>query len=467
MKKLIIFMLCAAFILTSTPKIRSQAAFNSLLSPDKIELHAEIYLLVNADDGFVIFEKNSNMRSAPASLTKIVTAAVVLERCTDLNEKVIVPAQVPAEIAGTNSSNAGLKADEELTVTDLLYCMLVPSANDAASALAYHFGNGSTAAFVDMMNEYVKKVGCKDTHFVNPHGLDEDDHYTTAADVIRILLYMKNNQPESYALFDKITTSRVYTVPETNKSKKRNLTSTVQITNSGIKDYYFKYASGIKTGSTSQAGKCVVSKASKGGYNYYCIVMKAPQYDIDKDRVEENCAFIDCKALFEHAFSNIEFKKVLSANESVGETKVELSRDTDYVNLVSPTDVSAFVPSNLNPTGLLVEIIPETLPEQLRAPIKKGDKICMATIKYSGEDVATVELVAAEDVKRSTVLYIGASLKDMRGTNIFWIMIGLIAVILATYFIVVLSIKSKQKKRRNLRVVNYRDVKNPGRYGKK
>ena len=463
MKKLIIFVLCAAFVLLSVPRIKTEAAFNSLLNSENIQLHAEIYLLVNADDGFVIFEKNSNMKTAPASLTKIITAAVVLERCKNLDEVLTVPQQVLDELAGTDSSNAGLKAGEERSIMNLLYCMMVASANEAASILAYHVGNGSMDAFTGEMNEYAKKAGCTGTHFVNPHGLDDDDHYTTAADIIKILRYMKTQQPDNYSVFDKITSTKQYTVPATNKSKPRNLYSTVKITNSGIKDYYFKYASGIKTGTTANAGKCVVSKASKGGYNYFCIVMKAPQYDIDNDRVEENCAFVDCKTLFEQAFANIEFKQIIPANKSVAETPVALSRDTDYVNLVSPDDVSAFVPKNLDPSGLLVEIIPESLPAKLNAPITKGDKICKARVKYSGEEIAVIELAAAENVKRSIVLYIGASLRDMRGTKIFKIMLLLVFVIIAVYFAIVFAAKAQAKKRRNLRVVNYRDVKSPGK----
>ncbi len=460
MKKLIIFILCFIIIIISVPMMSAGAVYNSLLEAVGTQEAAypdEILMLVSMDDGSIIFEKNQDVQTAPASLTKIVTAAVVMEKCPDLEEIVTIPREAIDSLVGTNSSNAGLKIGEEVSVHDLLYCMLVASANEASTALAAHVA-GTEVAFVEMMNEFVTRIGCTDTHFVNPHGLDEDGHYTSAADLLKIINYIDSDSFPYSDVFYKIVGTTHYSMPETNLSSKRDINTTNKLMVKGIKDYYCENATGIKTGTTSNAGKCVISKATKGGFTYLAIVMNAPQYDIDADNVEENCAFVDCKKMFEWAFDNIAHKPIVAANAPVADTSVSLSRDTDYVNLMSTKEIWAHIPKNVDASSLLIEIIPESLPAELFAPVKKFDKICRARVMYADEEITTIELVAANDVERSLILYLGASLKDMVHTDIFKIMLVLLAVIIILYAALTLVARAQKKKRRSLRVVNFRDV---------
>lgn len=161
----------------------------------------------------------------------------------------------------------GIKPGEEISMLNLLYCMMIHSGNDAANVVAEHIG-GSIPNFVNMMNEFVAKVGCTDTHFVNPHGLDTDGHYTTADDMAKIVKYALK-----LPKFEEISNTARYTMPQSNLRERQTLRTTNELL---LKDssHYYEYASGIKTGTTTKAGRCVVSTASKNGYRYLGIVMR-------------------------------------------------------------------------------------------------------------------------------------------------------------------------------------------------
>ena len=196
-------------------------------------ISADIVLLLNLDSNTVIFDKNADKVTAPASLTKITTAILTIENCQDLDAVVTVKQSSIDAIAGTNSSTAGLLAGEELTVRQLLYCLLVRSANEAAVILADYSGGGSVPAFVQMMNDFAASLGCTYTHFVNPHGLDAEGHYSTSHD-----LAWSTQHAMELPLFSEIVNTVSYTLPATNKREERNLLSTNWLINPNFKTYY-------------------------------------------------------------------------------------------------------------------------------------------------------------------------------------------------------------------------------------
>ncbi len=463
MKKAIIFILCIAVIIISIPLPMVNASYNTLL--EGLGTHADILLLASLDDGSIIFDKNADVRTAPASLTKIVTAMIVLEKCTDLDAVVTIPAYTIRMFDGMNSSNAGLKPGEEISIMNLMYCLMVKSANEAAAILA-DYVSGSIGDFVALMNEYVTNLGCKDTHFVNPHGLDEEGQYTTANDLALILRRALNSDYKQKDVFVKITSTQKYTVPTTNLSGERVLSNTNYLMNSGISDYYCEYASGIKTGTTTNAGHCVVSTASKDGYSYLGIVLKAPFYDIDGDEVDENCAFIDCKLMFNWAFDNIKLKQIASKTQIVSGVKVELAKGIDYLRLVPEEELYALVPSGVDAGSVLIEAVDESLPDSLEAPVKKGQVIGQAIVLYAGEEIARVNLVAAESVSRNPLLYMWSIVKKVADTAVFKLIIVILALIFAFFIAMTIYINYKKRQKRKLRVLNYRDV-NGRRPGKK
>lgn len=450
MKKAIIYLFCIIFVVSAVPATAAQAAYNGEL--EKLTPYSDVILLASMNDGTVIFSKNADMQTPPASLTKIVVAAIVLEKCADLNVVVTVPEYTVRMFDNTDSSTAGLKPGEEISLLNLLYCLLVPSANEAAAILADHVSQ-SMEAFVALMNTYVEELGCENTHFLNVHGLDEEGQYTTANDMLKIV-----NQALTFPLFEQITGTSVYTVPATNLSKERKLVNTNFMMNKIYKDYYFEYVKGIKTGSTDNAGKCVISKASKDGYSYIAVIMRAPFEDIDKDGVNENGAFLDCKKLFEWTFKNIRLRTVAEPAKVIEDVPVKLSWSVETMQLVPEKEVSALVPSGNGADTVMIKVIPESLPGSVDAPITQGQVIAQASVLYADEEIARINLVAKTGADRSIILYAGSLIKKAVATIAFKIAACLIVLLFAAYIALTVVHNVRKKKKKRLRVVNFRDV---------
>ena len=450
MRKIIIFLCCLILSVALLPPMKAKASFNQVLETEKF--YSEVILLVSMDNGTVLFDKNADLRTQPASLTKIVVASIVLEKCKDdLDAIVTVPEYAIRMLDNTGSSNVGLKPGEKISVLNLLHCLLIPSANDAATVLADYAG-GSVAAFVDMMNTYVKDLGCVDTNFINPHGLDDEGQYTTANDMYKIA-----TEALKTPLFEQITANQKYTVPPTNMSPERNVTSTVFLMNKAIKDYYYEYATGIKTGSTKGAGRCVISKANKDGYSYLAVIMRAPFMNIDSDSAMENCAFIDCKALFKWTFEHIRLRTVVEPNQIIAEVPVRLSWSADHVQLIPQQEYTALMPTGSGVDSVLIETVPESMPQSIDAPVKKGQVIGEARVLYAGEEIARIKLTANQDVSRNVLLYTGSLLKAALSTVLAKIIMGIFALLVLAWVCLIVVVKLRRKKRKRLKVLNARD----------
>ena len=419
-------------LISSFLTVNSQALYNS-----SVELNADIDLLASLDDGTVLISKNADKRTPPASLTKIVTATLVLKNCADLDEIVEADDASIQEISGTGSSNADIKAGEKLSIKNLLYCLLVQSANEAANILATRVA-GSMDAFVKMMNEYVREIGCKNTNFVNCHGLDDEKQFTTANDMLKITL-----KALEYPVFKEITGTAKYTVPKTNMSGERYLYTTNWMMNEGHPSYYYEYVSGVKTGTTSRAGRCIVSTASKDGYNYIGIVMGAKNDDSD-----DNEALLECKKLFKWAFENIRLSNVVSSTTTVTVVDVDLSWDTDHVRLVPKEDMSLLVPSGNDAGSVMVRVIESETPKKIDAPVRQGDIIGKAQVLYADEEIATVDLVAAETINRSGFLWFLSIVKKLLSSAVFKLILFVVIAILAAYIVLLIRYKKRKKRRR-------------------
>ena len=342
-KTLSIILSFVIFISTfCVPSFLSSAA---VYEPDR-KIYAQAYMLINLDDDSypVVAEKNADERLYPASLTKIVTAMVVINNVKDLQAKTKMSQSAFEATLGTGAQVAGIEVGEELTVEQLLYLTMVHSACDACQVLA-EYVSGSSAAFVQKMNEWVKSIGCKDTNFVNPDGLHDANHYTTARDMAKITLEALKNPT-----FTKIaTTTQV-------KFHNSNLYHTNLMLQQGFTTYYYEYAQGIKTGSTEEAEYCVVTKASKDGYNYLAVVLKSPRQKINGESYETKCSFVDAKSLFEWAFDSLKYTTLVSENEVVGEIAVENGKDADTVRLVAKENANVIVPAGLDKEMIIVNL---------------------------------------------------------------------------------------------------------------
>ena len=214
----------------------------------------------------------------------------------------------------------------------------------------------------------------------------------------------------------------------------------------GFVSYYYKYAKGIKTGSTGEAGYCVVTTASKDGYNYLAVVLGAPVIDYNKDGYVEKCSFIDAATLFDWAFSQLKYSTVLEKSEVVDEVPVKNGKDADTVRLVAKDDVTAIVPVGLDKSTVIIKV--KDKPQEIKAPVSKGDEICMADIIYGDQVVATAQLVSADDVELSTLLKVLNSIKSFFSNTAVRIIIVVVAIGVAAYVALVVNKNKKRKARR-------------------
>ena len=409
--------------------------------------NAEAALLVSPDTGMVLYEKNADERRYPASTTKIMTALIVLENVTDLSETVTAQAS-DFETLEADSSNAGIKEGETVTVEDLLYALMLPSANEAAYMLARHVA-GSYDAFVDMMNQRAEELGCTGTHFVNPCGLHDDNHYTTARDLYKIAYAAM--QDETFAdIADTVQWKMT-----TNFRNEYLMITTNELIRSSYQPYAYAYCKGIKTGNTSQAGNCFVGYAEYGDAKLYSVVMGCDSTSLEYSNLPSS--FTDTKSLFEWGFDAFTSKTLAKKGDIIKSIDVNLSTDTKELVLTAKNDLVALLPSDLN-----VEDLDEpqfTTPDSVDAPIKAGDVIGSVSYSHNGITYGTVELVALTDVEMSRVLYISDRLSNFFQTSVFRIILVVLAVFVVLYILFNLTFGGMRRRnqRKNMRT-RYRNT---------
>lgn len=457
MKKLLILINCLILLLTAVSPIayakegeagvKTKNGYYDIEAPD---YETEIALLVNADTDTVIYSKNADKITAPASLTKLVTAMVVLSECTNLQKEITCSYDAIHSLDGTGSSVAGLMVDEIVPLEMMLYCLFLPSANDAAQVLAEEFGGGDADAFVVKMNELVKKLGCKNTHFANAHGLDDESvtgfesdtqNRTTASDMYLIAKEALKNDT-----IVKISSKYGKTMPETNKSDVRYLYNTNPLLNS-YSDYYYEGAIGLKTGTTDKAGACLISSATKDGYTYISIAMRGV-LDYSDGVKEYNSAYLMCRYMLRWAFSNIKMKIVADNNYIMGEVGVKYGRGADYVGLVPKENIAVVIHEDLTIEDLTLSL-PENFPESVPSPIEKGEKVGTGQLMYDGVVVANVDLVAYQTVKKN---YLWAAFNWIEGiatSKVFLVFIVIVIVVVIVLFFGTKNQRKKKKRRKN------------------
>lgn len=443
-KRLLSFILILTLFCAALPAMKADAAsFNINFTPT-----CESIELVNLDTNTVVYSKNATERREPASITKIMTFIIVSEHIKDLKgTNITVSQRVVNELLGTGSSMANIKIGDVLSVYQLLNCMMVPSGNDAALVLADSVGNGDVSKFVDMMNQKAKALGCTGTHFTNPHGLHDPNHYTTAADLAKITQYAM-----SLPYFMQITSQTRYVYSPVGgpyTSQKRTLVTTNYMIDKNLMGgkYYYKYAKGIKTGHTDESGYCLISSGSADGYSYLCVALGAPSVDANGKKVGTRYEMLDSAALYRWALTSLDMKKVVSSGDTVGEVKLKYAWNKDSLLLAAQKDCSAIFPKDVSVSSVIVT---KNIPKYVTAPVKKGDIVGTATYSYANQKLATINLVASESVDRSELLHTTDIIKSIF-TSVWFIAIFSIIVLLIIAYIVLAIIYNRKKK--NLRKV--------------
>lgn len=398
-----------------------------------VNVTSKSVLLINLDTNSAVFEKNVEERLPIASLTKIITALVVLDKVKDLEAKVPVKKEVIKSLYGTESSLSGIKVGEELSILQLLHCLLIPSGNDAALVLADYVGEGSIEKFVEMMNEKVAQLGCKNTHFMNPHGLDEEGHFSTAKDLAVIAKYATGN-----SLFMDISSTSTSKILGEGRYPLVTTNSMIDRARGG--KYFYKYAKGIKTGYSSKAGRCLISMANNDKYSYLCVVLGGFG---EKDK---NVAMIDSKNLYQWVFDNLQLKSLATKNVPLGEANLKLSWGNKRLPLSPLKDCSVMLPKDILPSSIEYHF---DVPERIFAPIKEGQVLGKATLSYANSPVAVIDLVCEKAVKRSILLLIVYIFTSFLQSIWFRASLAILLILFAFYIILAIRQNKFRKRRRN------------------
>lgn len=403
-----------------------------------VEQYSDSLYMVNLDTGMEVFSKEPDAKRYPAALTKIMTYIVAVEHFDDLNTKIDIKQSCIDYVLDHGMSTSGVDwyVGKSLTVTDLLYAMMLPIGNDAAMVLADNITGGDLTAFVKMMNDKAAELGCTGTNFTNPFGIHSVDHYTTARD-----MYIMTKYAMGLPLFSKICGTTTYYVNDDDDYP--FITTNWLIDGSRGGEYYYVYATGVKNTTTQEAGRCLVATAVCEGYSYICVCMHAP-YDESKEENEQYC-MIEAADMFRWAFLNLSFLTPVTKDTPVCEQKVEHAWDTKSILLLPEKDLNIILPYDYSKGD--VRITPDNT-DPVSAPIKKGDIITTATVYYKGQEFSKINLIADQDVRVSPILYVTDTVKGVL-TSPWFLLAVAVVVILFIVYVSVSSSYSKKKKREN------------------
>lgn len=392
-KKIFVFALLSVLLLSLLlPK-------NILAATELPNIYSPSAILIDSATGKILYEKDINKKMYPASLTKMLTAIVVLDKCNAGELKLTDVATVSYDSVmslDTSYLNANLQLGEELTLEQLLYVMIVASSNDSAIVIA-EYVSGSSEAFSALMNQKAAEIGCTNSNFINPNGVHNENHYSTAYDLALIARYTMKNET-----FRKIVSTTSYQLPATNKYGKddRVFASTNELiivnNNDRADNYYYKYAIGIKTGFTTPAGNCLAAAAKRDNLEFISVVLGAGQTDQYLSQ-----RYLDTKALFEYGFSNYTIREVAKKESAIQTLNVsKATQKTKKTDILLESDVSVLIKKDDLYTTLLPDI---KLNDNIKAPLKKGEVV--GSISYKVEGITyTYNLVSGQNVKESKFL---------------------------------------------------------------
>ncbi len=355
--------------------------------------NAEACIVIDSRSGDVIYAKDADKKVYPAGLSNIMTAILAIE-----NSSVADTCQVTEEaLKGItyDQPQLGMEVGESYTVEQLLCGILMNSNNDCANVLAIKIG-GTIEGFVQKMNDKAAEIGLFNTHFANPTGLHNEEHYTTAGDIATLSQYAMQNPT-----FAKLVKNQKFVFPPTNA---RNSEKTILSTNHLVSRYKYPYhyyanATGLKSGNSSDAGYCLAASAVKGNLSIISVIMNAPNEDAN----EKAYSFVNTKEIFDYVFENYQSISLAKKGDVISDSKVKEAKNLTRLALTVEEDVFITMKKTADPDIIESEV---KLDKEPAAPIKQGDLFGTVTYTYNGKELRTVNLVAANEVKRDFILYI-------------------------------------------------------------
>ncbi len=389
------------------------------IAPD---IMAPAAYVVNLDTNIVVYEKNSETPLQAASLTKMMTTLLLLENYQDQLDTISVTA--PSYIYDliwektTNASTADIRKGETQTLRNLLYAMMLPSANEAAYIVADYMGGGSIDNFVAMMNEEAARIGCTGTTFTDPCGLDPGN-VTTARDA-----YLLVRVAMGYDAFAQAAGEESYQMPASTKHDSPYTILTSDKLVSPSSNYYRSYTKGGKTGSLDD-WQNFAGWHTQDGETYVSVVLHSPKTDEDP-----RPALTETAELMDWAFATFTVTAALDTTQPITELPIVYSSQTDTVMIYPADDMQTILPRQGG-----AELTEKTfnVPEHLSAPIKQGDVVGTVTVTMQGETVGTVDLLAGSSVDRNELLYTMAKVKVFFSSTYFKVVVVLCIIAAAVY----------------------------------
>lgn len=346
------------------------------------KINSRAAVVIDRKSKTILYGKNENIKKAMASTTKIMTAMVVIQN-TNLSNIV----EISKKAAGTGGSRLGLKTGDKITVNDLMYGLLIRSGNDCAVALAEYVG-GSIEEFAKLMNQNAEMIGLENTHFVTPHGLDEEEHYTTAYELALITDYALNNPT-----FAQMVNTKTYTITINGYSKILNNTNELLGNLNGVY--------GVKTGFTNGAGRCLVTSVKRGNMDIICVVLGA---DTKKDRTKDSVKLIEY--MFKK-YEEVDLKEKINESfkswNEINKNRINIDKGvSNNINLIldlkdkeytypikkdSTDEINIKVNANLN----------------LKAPIGENTCIGKLTVEYRGNTVKEINIINTNRINKKRI----------------------------------------------------------------
>lgn len=402
-------------------------------------------LLIERSTDTVLYSLNADEKKYPASLTKIMTCMLALEY-GNLTDVITVPDDVVDGMeVGSTIGKDHLQPGEQMVLKDMLYYMMLESANEACLVIAQYV-SGSVEAFVDLMNQTAQDLGCTGTHFANPNGLHDENHYTTANDLAKITLKALENET-----FCEITNTPSYQLPATNMREPRVIYSTNKLINKDLANnsFYYSKASGVKTGFTTPAGRCLISTATNDNLNLLGVILQAQTVEDENGNWWER-SFPECINLFEWGFEHYKISTVMSTLYPVAEIPVNMAAGSETVALAPATEVRTLIEADYDPNEIVLDV---TLSQDsVDAPVEAGQVLGTVTVSYKGQVLGASDLAAITGVARSEITHQAQETKLYVEDN-WWkwlvgILIGICVIIIFSFLL--LRYYRRQQRRRKV-----------------
>ncbi len=424
--------------------LSSMFGLNSILAISfySDQLNSESVYVVNENTGLPVIEKNIYQKRSPASLTKIMTFIIAYESVPNIVDTKVCVRQEILDLVDPDSSGVQLKSGEEISVLDLMHCILICSSGYAANVLADYVGDGDISKFVQKMNEKAAEIGCENTRFENPDGLYSENQYSTAFDMYKITKYAQN-----IPIFNSITSKCEYRCFGDERDPIITTNHTMDPIRGGI--YYCSYVRGIKTGYIDKAGRCLISCAeNSSGINYVSVVMGGPTKNENGEPIDTNTAMVDTKNIYEWVYKNLRFEKLYTKDFPVAEISLKHVWGADKLLLCPEKDFFAVIPSDYKREDITIK---NQVPEYVEAPVGEGDILGNAEVFYKGETLGRFNLISTKTYKHNFFVWFLDFLKNLFSNPVFIILFIVILILAIFYIIAMIRVACIRKNRRKVR----------------